>query len=917
MKPLWKRISEKQIDKLNGITLSDKEFDRLMTSLLGKSRFECAKNLRQDQIIEFDSDGKKHSVKIFERDDWCRNLFQVTNQVTVQGKHENRFDVTILVNGLPLVQIELKRRGQDLKKAYDQIARYQRETYKRLFYYIQIFVISNGVNTRYYANNTEFDKDYVFTWQDTDNKPVNNLIEFSNLRLTKCNLAKTISEFMVLNNSAKTLVAMRPYQVRAVENLVNLAKTTKNNGYIWHTTGSGKTITSFKLAQILKYDPNIDKVFFLIDRVDLNTQTIGEFNKFEENCFADTVSAYDLVKKVKDTNNRLIMTTIQKMSNACASDPKAFAPYANSSVFIIDECHRSNFGEMHKKIRKVFTGGQFFGFTGTPIFEKNKANLDFTTATVFGGENGCRDKYLIGEAIRDGSVLGFNVQYYETLGGTQSIDRPLTEAEKDEVKLHADRIHNVSLKILDTYSKETYGGRYNALFANDSIASLLLFYDELRKLDGGKHKICAVYTFESNDELEPEATESQRDALDRIIQDYNKMFGTDYSTDNGKTASYYADVQKRLQNREIDLLLVVDMFLTGFNSKWLSALYLDKSLCYHRLIQAFSRTNRVDGEMKPAGNIVSFTSSVEIKNSIKPQRVLGTYKDDTDAAVGLFANKETKDVVLIKTLPEYVAEFKTEKMALDVLVKKPSDCDLLETKADKIQFLKLFLPLIKTTRIMNTFVEFDFNQSNLGMTRQDFEDYVSKYKDIVHDIHVPSPDGEIENVESEFSVCLVQNDLIDFEYILNLIKGATQIEKGPNRIAEIERIIKLLSSCSNDSLKYRKELLTRFLQEVVPGLGEDADIDGEFAKFVDDEREKDLKAKAADLNLIYDELEALFKEYSVYEYINDSKIEAAITPASIEKQKSLSSKPLPRFKAKTQLIEEIRRYIEDVCKKYY
>lgn len=534
------RNFRKQIDTINHIKLSDKEFDRLLNSMLGKSRFESAKNLRQDQEIEFDSDGKKHSVLIFDKGNWCNNIFQVTHQVTMQGKHENRYDVTILINGLPLVQIELKRRGMDLKKAFNQICRYQRDSYKNLFYYIQIFVISNGVNTRYYANNLEMNKDFVFTWQDADNKPINNLMAFAGERLTPCALAKTISEYMVLDGTNKNLIAMRPYQVRAVEALVNLAETTKNNGYIWHTTGSGKTITSFKVAQILRTMKNVSKVVFLIDRKDLNTQTADEFNKFEKNCFTGTQSGSDLIPAFRDSTENLIITTIQKMSNVCKSSPKSFEPYKDSTIFIIDECHRSNFGEMHKNIKKVFIGSQFFGFTGTPIFEENKADLDFTTAAVFGE---CKDKYRIGEAIRDHAVLGFNVYYYNTVK-TEAQSRELNTLETDALIRNEERVASVSQKVLDTYGKVTFEERYNAIFAVKDIDLLLLYYDELRKLDQGKHKICACFTFEANDELEKGATESQRDALDRIIKDYNQMFGTSFSTDNGQTSAYYVDIQK-------------------------------------------------------------------------------------------------------------------------------------------------------------------------------------------------------------------------------------------------------------------------------------------------------------------------------------------------------------------------------------
>ena len=904
----------KQIDTINHIKLSDREFDRLLNSMLGKSRFESAKNLRQDQEIEFDSDGKKHSVRIFDKGNWCKNIFQVTHQVTMQGKHENRYDVTILINGLPLVQIELKRRGMDLKKAFNQICRYQRDSYKNLFYYIQIFVISNGVNTRYYANNLEMNKDFVFTWQDADNKPINNLMAFAGERLTPCALAKTISEYMVLDGTNKNLIAMRPYQVRAVEALVNLAETTKNNGYIWHTTGSGKTITSFKVAQILRTMKNVSKVVFLIDRKDLNTQTADEFNKFEKNCFTGTQSGSDLIPAFRDSTENLIMTTIQKMSNVCKSSPKSFEPYKDSTIFIIDECHRSNFGEMHKNIKKVFTGSQFFGFTGTPIFEENKADLDFTTAAVFGE---CKDKYCIGEAIRDHAVLGFNVYYYNTVK-TEAQSRELNTLETDALIRNEERVASVSQKVLDTYRKVTFEERYNAIFAVKDIDLLLLYYDELRKLDQGKHKICACFTFEANDELEKGATESQRDALDRIIKDYNQMFGTSFSTDNGQTSAYYVDIQKRMKAREIDLLLVVDMFLTGFDSKRLGALYLDKTMQYHRLIQAFSRTNRLDGESKPHGNIVCFDTQIPIIGKTKPQRILGTFKDDTDKAVALFAG-EAKDVVLVGKLEDYIDKFIKGRKTVEAVAKKPEDVDLLQTDADKVTFLNLFRDLVKVVRILNTFVDFEWNKDQLGMSRQTYEDYLSKYKDLAEAMKKPGPDLKKEEVPADFYLELVQNDRIDFEYIMNLLKGTIQSSnKGASeRLDELKKIIKILEASNSDTLKYKKELLTKFINEVAPTLDKDADVDAEFDKFVESEKRKDIEAKASELDIAYDQLWNIVKDFAIYEYVPDASIESIIDRHVIERRKAMKNIKAPNFKVKGDLVDEVKRYLEEVCKKYF
>lgn len=401
--------------ELKGKDLSDKEFEKLMIKISGKSIFQSAKELRQKHDIIRD-DGTIAYIELFNTKEWCKNLFQVTHQTTVEGKYVNRYDVTILINGLPLVQIELKRRGIDMKEAFDQIKRYKNHSYNGLYRFIQIFVISNGVDTKYFANgDQELNYGFTFYWTDINNDRITNLEQFCTFFLDRCHIAKMIARYMIINETEKMLMVMRPYQVYAVESIVDRAINTSNNGYVWHTTGSGKTITSFKTSQILSLEPSINQVFFLVDRKDLDKQTLDEFNKFDPGCVDMTNETFKLVQQIKDSTKPLIITTIQKMANACSNPRYAsvMEKYKDKkTVFIIDECHRSQFGDMHKQIAKTFTNAQYFGFTGTPRFEENKSQDGRSTADIF---EKCLHTYLIKDAINDGNVLGFSVDYVKTI----------------------------------------------------------------------------------------------------------------------------------------------------------------------------------------------------------------------------------------------------------------------------------------------------------------------------------------------------------------------------------------------------------------------------------------------------------------------------------------------------------------------
>ncbi|MEG1870851.1 MAG: type I restriction endonuclease subunit R, partial [Peptostreptococcaceae bacterium] len=681
--------------KLNNEPFTDKEFERILRHVEGKSVFQSAMVLRDKFILERE-DGSEVYIEFFDTQNWCKNRFQVTNQTTVVGKYTNRYDVTLLINGLPLVQVELKRRGLDLKEAFNQINRYKKHSYQGLYRYLQIFVVSNGVDTKYFANS---DKEILFShtffWSDEENKRISNLKDFTETFLDKCFVSKIISRYMITNETDKLLMVMRPYQIYAVEALVTRAFETNNNGYIWHTTGSGKTLTSFKASQILSKEPNIKKVFFLVDRKDLDSQTIAEFNKFEPDSVDTTDRTDTLVKQIKDINKPLIVTTIQKMANAIKNDryAKVMDQYREEKVvFIIDECHRSQFGDMHKSINKHFENAQYFGFTGTPRFYENRSQEGRVTADLF---EKCLHTYLIKDAISDGNVLGFSVEYIKTFDGDidESDDTKVAAIDKEEVFMHDMRIENIAEHIIKNHNGKTRNKEYTAILTVQSIPMLVKYYDKFKALDHDL-KIAGIFSFGANEDLEGK-DEHSRDSLERIITDYNQIFDTNYSTDT--FGSYFADVSKKVKSAKIDILIVVNMFLTGFDSKTLNTLYVDKNLKYHDLVQAYSRTNRVEKSTKPYGNIVCYRN----------------LKKNTDDALKLFSQTETTDIVLMESYEYYLDRWFTELNKLKNLTPTPQDVDNLESEEAKKKFILAFRELSKILVKLETFVDFEFEESEL------------------------------------------------------------------------------------------------------------------------------------------------------------------------------------------------------------
>jgi type I restriction enzyme R subunit len=872
------RFNEK---KLEGQPLTDAEFNRLMTKVDSKSIFESAKILRDKQLIQRD-DGTELYVELFNKKDWCKNLFQVTTQTTVTGTYTNRYDVTVLINGLPLVQVELKRRGLDFKEAFNQIQRYRKHSYKGLYRYIQIFIVSNGLDTKYFSNS---DGDilfgFTFYWADEENNAINNLQEFTASFLEKCRIAKMISRYMVLNETDKVLMVMRPYQVYAVEKLVTRALETKNNGYIWHTTGSGKTLTSFKASQILANEPHIKKVFFLVDRQDLDSQTIQEFNKFQQGSVDTTDKTDVLVDQIKDLTNPFIVTTIQKMANAVKNPryEKVMAPYKNERVvFIIDECHRTQFGKMRTDIDRHFQNAQYFGFTGTPRFEENKSQDGRTTADLF---EKCLHTYLIKDAIRDVNVLGFSVEYIRTFKSKvdESDTTEVYGIDKDEVWHSKEHMNLVADHILEHHERRAKSKGYTAIFTVDSIPTLIRYYDLFKKNDHN-FNIAGIYTYGANEESEGR-DEHSRDALERMISDYNQIFGTDYSTEVWN--SYFSDVSRRVKAAQIDILIVVRMFLTGFDSKTLNTLYVDKNLKHHDLLQAYSRTNRVEKSTKPYGNIVCYRN----------------LKEETDEAIRIFSKTNSVDEVLMKSYDEYLERFLKAQELVKKIAASPEAVDLLEREDDQKEFVIAFKNMTRMLLRMQNFSEFEFDEEKLNISQQTYEDYKSKYFKII--------DRTRNNVEKvsilqdlDFELELMRTDRINVSYIMNLIRKL-DFNDQEKLDKELSFIKGELGRATDPELRLKVELIEAFLEQVAPHLTNEDSVDEAYNEFEEKMRQKDIEKFAEEVGLPDNHLREHLSTYQYSNLIEQPKIYDELSGSFIKKK---------------SLVNKVKDFIKEHTRKY-
>lgn len=881
-----KMLFEHNKEKLNNTPFTDKEFNRILIHLEGKSIYNSSKLFRDKFVLERE-DGTEVYLEFFNSKNWSKNKFQVTNQVTMINKYTNRYDVTILINGLPLVQVELKRRGLDLKEAFNQIERYRRHSYKGLYRYIQCFVITNGVDTKYFSNSDKpLNFNFTFFWSDEKNNRISNLSKFTESFFERHMLNNIIGKYMVISDADKNLMVMRPYQVYAVEALTKRALETNNNGYIWHTTGSGKTLTSFKASQLLSNEEKIKKVFFLIDRKDLDSQTVEEFNKFEADCVDTTDNVGTLIKQIENINSGLIVTTIQKLARLLKSEKYAHRmdKYREEKViFIIDECHRSQFGDMHTAINKHFVNAQYFGFTGTPRLVENRSQDGRTTADLF---DTCLHNYLIKDAINDNNVLGFSVEYIKTFDGDfdENDETKVSAIDKEEVFHAQDRIDMVSQHIIDNHNAKTANKKFTSLFTVDSIPLLIKYYDTFKKLDHDL-KIAAVFTFQDNEDLKGK-DEHSRESLERMIEDYNKMFqskdNTKFSTDTFQ--AYFKDLSRKIKNAEVDIVLVVNMFLTGFDSKPLNTLYVDRNLNYHGLVQAFSRTNRILDDTKPYGNIVCYRN----------------LKKNTDEAICLFSQTENTDVVLMESYDHYLELFKDRLEELYKVAPTIDYVDGIQSEEEKKSFILAFRELSKQLIKLKTFTDFEFDEKAIGISHQEYEDYKSKYFRIYDELKNTAGEKESILLNIDFAIELMAVDKINVDYIMNLIRDI-DFSDEEKRKADIEKIKRLLDSADNENLRLKADLIRAFLDEVVPKANKDSSMDDLFNEFVEEKRVYEITEFAESVDIVRETMKDYITEYEYSGIIDSANIKDSINGGLLKKKK---------------LSEKIKHFIIDHVSKF-
>ncbi len=879
-----------QLEKHNSVIFTQTEFERVLNILSKGSVFEKAKTLRQKQHIVRDN-GDNLYFEFLNTEHWCQNQYQVTNQVSQEGSYKNRYDVTILINGLPLVQIELKRRGLELKEAFNQINRYQRHSFganSALFQYVQIFIISNGVNTKYYANNRNQSFKQTFFWTDVENKRLSNILNgFTDTFLEPCHLSKMICKYIVLNEANKIPMILRSYQFYAVEALIERVKNSTKNGYIWHTTGSGKTLTSFKASQILMALPQVHKVVFVVDRKDLDYQTTKEFNSFQEGCIDGTDNTQNLVKQFTGTyvdkkgeakNSKLIVTTIQKLNTAISKlkyEKKMADLKDKRIIFIFDECHRSQFGDTHKRIKEFFNNAQMFGFTGTPIFKDNAAKNEHGKRTTKDLFEDCLHKYVITDAIKDENVLKFSVEYvgrYKHKDGREtSIDIEVEDIDTKELMEDKTRLEKITDYIIAHHNRKTHSREFTAMFCINNVPTLIKYVDLFKKKKAeGLHNlnIATIFSYGANEDdadangfinfeqdfdnvdlnvgAEPKAeykiNQHSRDKLEEYIQDYNKLFGDNFTTkDSQSFYNYYNDISKKVKERKIDILVVVNMFLTGFDSPTLNTMYVDKNLRYHGLIQAYSRTNRILNEQKSQGNIVAFRN----------------LKNRTDEAITLFSNKEAIEVIIMKPYEDYTTKFDEAFEHLISLTPTTDKVDDLETEDDELEFIKAFRDLMRIKNILTAFS--DFKWEDLKMTEQQFSDFKSKYLDLHYKVKSDHQKEKVSILEDvDFELELIHRDEINVAYIIQLlIKLKSQTQKDTTK-AEQE-IFNLLST--ETTLRSKRELIEKFIQENLPVIVDTDEVAPAFDNYWKEEQQKSFSKLVTEESLSPDKTEKLIEDY--------------------------------------------------------
>jgi type I restriction enzyme R subunit len=937
---------KQQLEKLNSlkVKLSDNEFKQVLNALSKGSVFEKAKTLRDRLQVNRD-DGSALYIQ-FLANDWDKNQFQVTQQVTVEGRYQNRYDVTVLVNGLPLVQIELKRRGLELKEAFNQINRYQRHSYWAsygLFQYVQTFVISNGVNTKYYANNKNQSFKQTFYWADEENTRYSELTQFADTFLQREQLARLIQKYIVLSETDRILMVMRPYQIYATENIVErviernqIAATGQRvenfNGYIWHTTGSGKTLTSFKAAQILTGLSEVHKVVFVVDRKDLDYQTSKEFNSFAKGCVDSTDNTKLLVNQFTDApvaankinehrNTKLIVTTINKLNNAISHKrhlSRMEKLKDKSIVFIFDECHRSQFGDTHKRIVNFFNNHQMFGFTGTPIFVDNattKASRKTTTKDLF---DECLHKYTIVDAIKDENVLKFGIEYvgrYKQVDSANEMDINVEGIDTKELLESPIRLEKITDYIIANHNRKTHSKTFTGMFCVSSVETLIKYYDLFQqKKEAGEHnlRIATIFSYSANEEdpdangfleglddefdevAEPQAAyiagskdsnvySHSRDKLEQFIGDYNTMFETSYTTkDSESYYNYYNDISKKVRERKIDILLVVNMFLTGFDSKPLNTLYVDKNLKHHGLIQAYSRTNRILNEQKSQGNIISFRN----------------LKKATDDALTLFSSVDAKETVIMPPYEEFVRLFNKAYGQMLAIAPDIESIDEFKDEDEELAFVKAFRELMRLKNILMTYADFSFD--DVRIQEQEFEDYKSKYLDLYDKVKTDNTAEKVSILEEvDFELELIQRDEINVRYILQLLAQLKGADNDKEFEYQYKSLMQLLGG--TPELRSKKELIDQFIQENLNHIDSSAEVIDEFDTYWEKEKIKAVNEICEEESLVSDSFKALVDKMI---YTNEEPLREDIV-ATMEKAPSV----LQRKKVIPRLTEKVKSFV--------
>lgn len=899
-----------QLEKLNNYQFSDEEWDKFFRTEIANTnqgieektrtiQEDYIKNLRQD-------DGGIRNIRLLDKENIHNNSLQVINQyATEDGKRSNRYDVTILVNGLPLVHIELKRRGVAIQEAFNQINRYQRESFwasSGLFEYVQVFVISNGTHTKYYSNTTRFSHikeqksggknkgkkssdSFEFTswWADERNKPIADLMDFSKTFFAKHSLLNILTRYCVFT-AEKQLLVMRPYQIVATEKIINKIEISHNykkygrieaGGYVWHTTGSGKTLTSFKTAQLATSLSYIEKVLFVVDRKDLDYQTMKEYDKFEKGAANSNTSTAKLKKQLEDPKANIIITTIQKL-DCFIKQNKGHAIFAGEVVLVFDECHRSQFGDMHRAITKAFKKYYLFGFTGTPIFAVNSSfgkHVDLrTTEQAFGDK---LHTYTIVDAIADKNVLPFKVDYVSTLKKAEkaeSEDLQVSDIDRQKALADPKRVENIVKYIRQHFDQKTKRNSFyklkekrvagfNSLFAVSSIDMAKKYYEEfqsqLKDLPSDQRlKVATIFSYASNEEesdgMVDENSENtsgldknSRDFLEKVIADYNDIFETSYDTSSDKFQNYYKDVSERVKNRELDILIVVNMFLTGFDATTLNTLWVDKNLQQHGLIQAYSRTNRILNSIKTFGNIVCFRNLEKVTNE----------------AISIFGDKEAGGIVLIKTFEEYYNGYKENnksvvgyKELVSELSKKFPIGGRIDSEQAQKDFIMLYGKFLKMQNILSTFDEFAGKEI---LSERDIQDYHSMYIDLYNEFRKKEDSEKVEiNDDLVFEMELIKQIEINIDYILQLIKQYHEDHvKNKEILADVSRAID-----SSVELRNKKDLIERFIQS----LEVSADVDNEWVNFVErkkiEELEKIISEENLDHGKTYTFIESAFRD---------------------------------------------------------